>query len=94
MSTETVKTESNLKALQDNVNELATRFDKLREDVISKLNECSDCIKAAKQLCHVSEVGDGFAFSSERFAPLLVPNVNHCVPDAGRRVLSDGIFSL
>jgi hypothetical protein len=42
----------------------------------------------------VSEVGDGFAFSSERFAPLLVPNVNHCVPDAGRRVLSDGIFSL
>jgi hypothetical protein len=52
MSTETVKTESNLNTLQDNVNELATRFDKLREDVISKLNECSHCIKAAKQLCH------------------------------------------
>ncbi len=43
---------SDLKTLQNNVNELETRFDKLRQDVISKLNDCSDCIKAAKQLCH------------------------------------------
>jgi len=41
-----------LKTLQDNMNELETRFDKLREDVISKLKDCSDCIKSAKQLCH------------------------------------------
>jgi hypothetical protein len=41
-----------LKTLQDNVNELETRFEKLREDVISKLKDCSDCIKSAKQLCH------------------------------------------
>ncbi len=41
-----------LKTLQDNMNELETRFDKLREDVISKLKDCSDCIKSLKQLCH------------------------------------------
>ncbi len=33
---------------------------------------------------HVSAVGDGFAFSPERFAPSIVPNVSHCVPDAAR----------
>jgi hypothetical protein len=43
---------SNVETLRDNVNQLESRFDKLREDIISKLNECSDCIKSAKQLCH------------------------------------------
>jgi hypothetical protein len=43
--------ESNVNTLRDNVNQLKTRFDKLREDVISKLNECSDCIQTAEKLC-------------------------------------------
>ncbi|CAF3920479.1 unnamed protein product, partial [Rotaria sordida] len=42
---------SSLNTLGDNVNQLETRFDTLREEVISKLNECSDCIKSAKKLC-------------------------------------------
>jgi uncharacterized protein YoxC len=52
MSNENEKVGSNLKTLQDHVNQLETRFNKLREDVILKLNECSNCIKAAKELCH------------------------------------------
>ncbi len=43
--------ESNLRTLQDNINQLETRFENLREDVISNLNECSNYIKSAKQLC-------------------------------------------
>jgi hypothetical protein len=49
MSNENVQIESNLKTLQENVNQLETRFDKLLEDVVLKLNECSNCIKAMKQ---------------------------------------------
>ena len=49
MSNENVQIESNLKTLQEKVDQLETRFDKVLEDVILKLNECSDCIKAAKQ---------------------------------------------
>ncbi|CAF4061748.1 unnamed protein product, partial [Rotaria sordida] len=41
---------SSLNTLGDNVNQLETRFNTLREEVISKLNECSDCIKSAKKL--------------------------------------------
>jgi hypothetical protein len=41
----------------------------------------------------VSEVGDRFEFSPERFAPSIVPNFNGSVPDAARRALSSGIFS-
>ncbi|CAF3336255.1 unnamed protein product [Rotaria socialis] len=51
MSEQLEKKDSNLSTLRDNVNQLESRFEKLREDVISKLNECSDCIKSAKQLC-------------------------------------------
>ena len=43
--------EFNLETLQDHVDQLEARFDKLREDVITKLNECSDSVKASKKLC-------------------------------------------
>jgi hypothetical protein len=43
--------ESNVDTLRGNVNQLKTRFDQLREEVISKLNECSDCIQTAEKLC-------------------------------------------
>lgn len=49
MSNEYVQIESNLEILQENVNRLETRFEKLLEDVILKLNECSNYIKAMKQ---------------------------------------------
>ncbi|CAF4646021.1 unnamed protein product [Rotaria socialis] len=52
MAKQLEKKDSNLNTLRDNVNQLETQFEKLREDVISKLKECSDCIKSAKQLCH------------------------------------------
>ncbi|CAM4790217.1 unnamed protein product [Rotaria magnacalcarata] len=44
--------DSNFDHLQNNVNEVETRLDKLHEDIILKLNECSNCIKSAQQLCH------------------------------------------
>ncbi|CAF2562409.1 unnamed protein product [Rotaria sp. Silwood2] len=44
--------DSNLNTVRDNVYQLETYFDKLRNEVISKLNECSDSIKSAKYLCH------------------------------------------
>ncbi|CAF1263987.1 unnamed protein product [Rotaria magnacalcarata] len=52
MTEQLEKNDSNLNTLRDNVNQLETQFEKLREDVIKKLKECSDCIKSAKQLCH------------------------------------------
>ncbi|CAF3464572.1 unnamed protein product [Rotaria socialis] len=52
MAKQLEKKDSNLNTLRDNVNQLETQFEKLLEDVISKLKECSDCIKSAKQLCH------------------------------------------
>ncbi|CAM4850396.1 unnamed protein product [Rotaria magnacalcarata] len=52
MAEQLEKKDSNFNTLRDNVNQLETQFEKLREDVISKLKECSDCIKSAKQLCH------------------------------------------
>ncbi|CAF3624124.1 unnamed protein product [Rotaria socialis] len=52
MAEQLEKKDSNLNTLRDNVNQLESQFEKLREDVISKLKECSDCIKSAKQLCH------------------------------------------
>ncbi|CAF4683036.1 unnamed protein product [Rotaria sp. Silwood2] len=52
MTNQEEKIDSNLSTLRDNTNQLETRFDTLREDVISKLNECSDCIKSAKKLYH------------------------------------------
>ncbi|CAF0794126.1 unnamed protein product [Adineta steineri] len=36
---------SNLDTPQDNTKQLRTRFEKVREDIISKLNECSDYIR-------------------------------------------------
>ncbi|CAF4037538.1 unnamed protein product [Rotaria sp. Silwood1] len=42
---------SNLNTVRDNVNQLQNRFDKLHNEVISKLNECSDYIKCAKTIC-------------------------------------------
>jgi hypothetical protein len=42
---------------------------------------------------NVSEVGDRFEFSPERFASSIVPNFNGSVPDAARRALSNGTFS-
>jgi len=51
MSNENGTMESNLRTLQDNINQLETRFENLREDVISNLNECSNCIEIAKKLC-------------------------------------------
>ncbi|CAF3618799.1 unnamed protein product [Rotaria sp. Silwood1] len=44
--------DSNLNTLREDVNQLETRFNTIREEVISKLNQCSDCIKSAKQLYH------------------------------------------
>jgi hypothetical protein len=44
--------ESSVGNLQSSVDQLETRFDKLCDEVISKLHECSDCIKSAKKLCH------------------------------------------
>ncbi|CAF2666924.1 unnamed protein product [Rotaria sp. Silwood2] len=52
MANEKKKENSNLNVLQDNVDQLETRYEKLRVDIISKLNEYSNCIKSAKQLCH------------------------------------------
>ena len=37
--------------LLDNVQQLKIRFDKVREDIISKLSECHDCIQTAEKLC-------------------------------------------
>ncbi len=51
MPNENVRMESNLDTVRENVNQLKIRFDKLREDVISKLSECSDCIQTAEKLC-------------------------------------------
>jgi hypothetical protein len=48
---------------------------------------CLSVSLSLNQYVYVSEVGD-------RFASSVVPNVNHCVPDATGRVLSNGIFSL
>jgi len=48
MTDENKQVESNLKTLQDNFNQLEKRFNKLYEDIISKLNESSDCIKLAR----------------------------------------------
>ncbi|CAF1577547.1 unnamed protein product [Rotaria magnacalcarata] len=42
---------SDLISFETTVKQLETDFDKLREDISSKLNACSDCIKLAKQLC-------------------------------------------
>ncbi len=44
--------ENSVGSLQSSVDQLETRFDKLRDEVISKLHECTDCIKSAKKLCH------------------------------------------
>ncbi|CAF3335863.1 unnamed protein product [Rotaria socialis] len=52
MAEQPEKNNSILNTLRDNVNQLETRFVKIREETISKLNECSECIKSAKQLCH------------------------------------------
>ncbi|CAF3763004.1 unnamed protein product [Rotaria sp. Silwood1] len=46
------KTYSSLNTLRDKANQLETCFNALREKVISKLNECSDCIKSVKNLYH------------------------------------------
>src|SRR5271156_6036920 len=51
MSNEKVNGKSNLTTLQDNINQLKTRFDKIRDEANSKLNECGDCIEAAEELC-------------------------------------------
>ncbi|CAF3659459.1 unnamed protein product [Rotaria sordida] len=50
MSNQEENADSNLNTLGDNVNHLETRFNTLREDVVSKLNECGDCIKSAKKI--------------------------------------------
>ncbi|CAF1567819.1 unnamed protein product, partial [Rotaria sp. Silwood1] len=52
MSKQDEKIDSNLNTLRDKVNQLETRFNTLREKLISKLNECSDCIESAKNICH------------------------------------------
>ncbi|CAF3384490.1 unnamed protein product [Rotaria sp. Silwood2] len=44
--------DSDLNTLSDHVHQVETRFNKLRDEIISKLYECSDCIKSTKQLCH------------------------------------------
>ncbi|CAF1174164.1 unnamed protein product [Adineta steineri] len=43
--------ESNLDTLRDNTKQLRTHFEKVREDNISKLNECSDYIRTIEKLC-------------------------------------------
>ncbi|CAF0933327.1 unnamed protein product [Rotaria sordida] len=42
---------SNLNTIRDNINQLQNRFDQLYNEVISKLNECSDCLKCVKNIC-------------------------------------------
>lgn len=49
MSNENVQMESDLKTLQQTVNQLETRYNKLLEDVLLKLNECSHSIKVMQQ---------------------------------------------
>ncbi|CAF3025293.1 unnamed protein product [Rotaria sp. Silwood2] len=44
--------DSTLNTMRNNIDELEIRFEKLREDIVSQLNECSDYIKSAKMLCH------------------------------------------
>ena len=51
MSTDDEYDESSLKILQDNVNQLEKHFDQLRKEILSKLNDCSNCIKSTKHLC-------------------------------------------
>ena len=43
--------ESNVKTLQNEVNQLRISFDAVRDDVITKLNQCSDHIKTVETLC-------------------------------------------
>jgi hypothetical protein len=43
-----------LDELREYIGQLRLRLDQLRDDVISKLNECSDCIKSAETLLHES----------------------------------------
>ncbi|CAF0995428.1 unnamed protein product [Rotaria sordida] len=48
---------SNLNTLRDNINQLQNRYDKLGNEVISKLNEYSDCFKCVNNICdQVTEV--------------------------------------
>ncbi|CAF1288690.1 unnamed protein product [Rotaria sp. Silwood1] len=51
MSAKKKDASSDLHIIRDNANQLETRFNQLREDVISKLNECYDYIKSAKKSC-------------------------------------------
>ncbi|CAF3729933.1 unnamed protein product, partial [Adineta steineri] len=43
--------ESSLDTLPDNTKQLSARFEKVHEDIISKLNEDSDYIRTTEQLC-------------------------------------------
>ncbi|CAF0961162.1 unnamed protein product [Rotaria sordida] len=52
MANEKKKVDSNLNVLRDNIDKLETGYEKLRIDINSKLNEYSNCIESAKQLCH------------------------------------------
>ncbi|CAF4188122.1 unnamed protein product, partial [Rotaria sordida] len=45
---------SNLNTVRDNVNQLQNHFDKLRNEIVSKLNEYSDCLKWAKTICDLA----------------------------------------
>ncbi|CAF1380556.1 unnamed protein product [Adineta steineri] len=44
--------ESNLDRIQDNPQQLRTLFEKVREDNVSQLNECSDYIRTIEKLCN------------------------------------------
>ncbi|CAF0959551.1 unnamed protein product [Adineta steineri] len=43
--------ESNLDSIRDNTKQLRIRFEKVREDIIKKLNECNDYLRLTEKLC-------------------------------------------
>jgi hypothetical protein len=52
LSDQNVRMESNVdNTLGDNVNQLKTQFNEIRDEFILKLNKCSDCIQTAVRLC-------------------------------------------
>ncbi|CAF3999523.1 unnamed protein product [Rotaria sp. Silwood1] len=52
MANQEEETGCTLNTLRDKVNQFEIHFNTLREAVISKLNEFSDCIESAKNICH------------------------------------------
>jgi predicted nuclease with TOPRIM domain len=63
-SEENVRMESNAHTLRGNVHQLKIRFDKLHEEVILKLTECSHCTETAKNFSRETIQVDYVIFNS------------------------------